>query len=173
MMPFSAKPSQPPLKDTQSNGSLLYRHFPLTASTPSPTCLVLISLTAVHIKPQPSLSSTSDRNKTRRCRPSSTVSARPPFAHLTSTKRWHCNVWPSLSNPAPSLTTSTYTHPHPCTNWSFALQTTSAWKRCKPSIRSSVMITHPPLPPLAPNHPHGLIPDPENPDNLASLDTYP
>jgi len=113
-MSFSARPFQPSSKALPSNGLPPYLHTPSTTSTPSPTCLLLTSPAAAHIKPQSSLFLTLDKNKTRHYGLSSTASVRLPSAHHTLTRRWYFSVWHSLSNLAPSPTTSTYTHLPPC-----------------------------------------------------------
>ncbi|XP_027903696.1 proline-rich receptor-like protein kinase PERK2 [Vigna unguiculata] len=87
MMPFFAKPFLPPSKALPSNGLPPSRHTPLTTSTPSPTCLPLISPAAACIKLQQYHSSASDKNKARRSGHSLIDSVRLPFANHTSTKK--------------------------------------------------------------------------------------
>ena len=85
-----------------------------------------------------------------------------PFAYHTLISKWYLNAWHSLSNPAPSPTTSTSTHPPPCMNWSSVPRTTSAWKRCKLSIQKFCN-DYTPSAPTPPTQPSRLDPRPRKP----------
>jgi len=171
-MSFSTRPSLPPSKAPPSNGLPPCHHTPSITLTPSPTCSLLTSPAAAHIKLQPSLFFALEKNKMRRSELSSTALVRLPSAHHTLTKKWFFSVWHSLSNPTLSPTTFAYTQSPPCMNWSSAPRTTSAWKGCKLSTQNSATTIHPPWQPLLHNL-HDLILDLENLDNLASPDTHP
>ena len=153
------------------------RHTQLIVSTSFLTCFPPISLEAAHIKPPPYPYWVLDRNPMNHSECSSIASVKPPFVHHTSTRRWYSNVWLLPYSSAPSPTTSTSTHPPPCTNSSYVQPTTSAWRKCKPFTPNSAMTTPPtpPTPPPTPPHnlTHALIPVHANPANLASPDTPP
>ena len=82
-----AKPFLPPPKAPPSNGSRPSHHTLSTTTTPSHTCLPLISLAAARTKLLQYHSSASGKNKARRFWHLSIASARLPFAPHTSIKR--------------------------------------------------------------------------------------
>ena len=171
-MLFSAKPFQPPLKAPHSNGSLLYHYIPLTALTPSPICSLLISLAAVHIKPQPSLSLASDRNKMRRLQTFIDHFCKAAFRtpHLNQEMILQCMALTLKPGP---FANNVYLHPptsmhelklHAADYIRMEEMQTLHTKFCNDYTSSTA---------TPPNHPHGLILDPKNLDNLASPDMHP